>query len=134
RVKTLPVMRGILTRCCESVFLPSAESVQPVQSCVAGNLESISGAAHGLQIAWIFRVRLDFLTDTAHVDIHRARSNKAGVAPNRIEEVVAAEDAARMPRQIVEQPEFGGGRSCELAANLQLHGARVNNNLFKAND
>ena len=99
-----------------------------------GQFEAIAGAAHGLKIARILRVDLDFLTDAAHIDIDGAGRDEARIAPDRVEKVVAAEDAAGMARQIVEQPEFRGSGGGELAADLQLHGAGVDDDLFKADD
>ena len=55
-----------------------------------GKLETIAGSAHGFQVARIFRIDLDLLTDAAHIHVHRARGDKAGVAPNGVQQVVAA--------------------------------------------
>ena len=84
-----------------------------------GQFEAIAGAAHGLEIARILRVDLDFLTDAAHIDIDRAGRDKAGVAPDGVEQVIAAEDAAGMAGEVVEQAKLGGSGGGELAADLQ---------------
>ena len=96
--------------------------------------EAIAGAAHGFQVARILRIDLDLLTDAAHIDIDGAGSDKARIAPDGVEQVVAAEDAAGMAREVVEQAKLGGGGGGQLAADLQLHGAGVDDDLFKADD
>src|ERR1700751_2083638 len=73
-----------------------------------GNLKPIARSAYGLEIARIFGIDFDFLTDAAHVNVHRARRNKARIAPHGVEKVVAAEDPAGVPRQVVKQPELRG--------------------------
>src|SRR5579863_5771884 len=71
------------------------------------NLEAVAGAAHRLQVPRILRIDLDFLTDAAHINVHRARRHKARIAPHRIQQMVAAEYSSRMPRQVIQQPELG---------------------------
>jgi len=61
-----------------------------------GELEAIAGAAHGLQIARILRIDLDLLTNAANIDVYRAGRDKARVAPDGVEQAIAAEDAARV--------------------------------------
>src|SRR6201987_2573347 len=90
-----------------------------------GNLEAIARSAYGLEIARIFGIDFDFLTDAAHINVHRTRRNKACIAPHGVEKVIAAEAPARMARQVVEQPELGGRGGGQLAAHLELHCVRV---------
>src|SRR5665213_3979167 len=70
----------------------------------------------------------------AHIHIHRTRRNKSRIAPNRIQQVIAAEYPAWVARQVVKQAKLRGSRSGELTAHRQLHGARVDDDLFKAED
>jgi hypothetical protein len=99
-----------------------------------GKLEAVAGAAHRFQVARILRIDLDLLTDAAHINVDRTRSDEAGIAPDGVEQVVAAEDPAGMARQVVQQPELGGRGGGQLAAHLQLHGVGVDDDLFKADD
>ncbi len=86
------------------------------RSFAFGQLEAIAGSTHRLQVARILRIDLDFLTDAPHININRAGSDKARIAPDRVQQVVAAENPARMARQIIEQPELGRRGGGQLAA------------------
>ena len=102
--------------------------------CRLWNLETVAGPAHGLKIARDFGVGLDLLADAADVDIDGARRDEAGVAPDGVEEVVAAEDAAGMTGEIVEQAELGGGGGDEFAVDAKLHGAGVDLDVFEPDE
>src|SRR5580693_6342354 len=69
-----------------------------------GGLEAVTGAAHGFQVAWILRIRLDFFTDPAHVHVYRPRSHVRSVAPNRIQQMIAGKYAAQVACKVIEQP------------------------------
>ena len=97
-----------------------------------GNFESISCPAHGSKITRRLRVGLNFFPDAANVDVDRTRRDEAGIAPDCVEEVIAAEDTAGMTREIVEQPELGGGGGHQLTIDAQLHGAGINLDVFEA--
>ena len=62
-----------------------------------------------LEVARVFRIRLDLFANAAHVDIHRTRGDVGGVAPDRIEQLVAGKHAADVAGEIIEQAELGGG-------------------------
>src|ERR1700733_11632873 len=85
------------------------------------NLEAITGPANGFEIAGIFWIGLDLLADAANVDIDRARSDIRRVAPNGVEQVVAAEDTSCMTGEIIEQAEFGGRSGDGSAAHGKDH-------------
>src|ERR1017187_4890452 len=99
-----------------------------------GHLETIPGAAHCLQVTRIFRIALGFLTNKPHIDMHRKRRNKSRIAPNRIQQVIAAEYPAWVACQVIKQAKLRGSRSGELTAHRQMHGDRVDDDLFKAED
>src|SRR5271170_5058813 len=74
--------------------------------CQPGYLKTITRAAHGLEVAWALRIGFDFLTDTPHIHIDRPGGHEASIAPDRIQQVVATENPARMPGKIVQQPKL----------------------------
>src|SRR5208337_3358522 len=97
-----------------------------------GKFEAVAGAAPRHEIVRILRINLDFLADASHIDVARARSDETGIAPNGVEQVIAAEDPAGLARQVVQQAEFGGSGGDQLAAHSQLHGVGVDDDVFKA--
>lgn len=99
-----------------------------------GHFETVPSTADGLQIARVFGVVLDLFANTADVDIDRTGRDKAGVAPDGIEQMVAAEDAAGMAGEIVEQAELSGSGGSDLSPNLELHRAGVDDDVIKSND
>src|ERR1700722_3052209 len=56
-----------------------------------GNLKPIPSSSHSFQIPRVLWVDLDFLTDTAHVYVHRPGRDKARIPPNRVQQVIPAE-------------------------------------------
>src|SRR5580658_9443548 len=96
-----------------------------------GNLEAVACAADGLEVARIFGIGFDFFADAADVDVDGTRGDEAGITPDGVEEVIAAEDAAGMAGEVVEEAEFSGGGSGESAAHAELHGAGVDLDVFK---
>src|ERR1700732_1615262 len=67
-----------------------------------GGLEAVARAAHGFQVARVFRVGFDFFADAANVNIHRARRHIGSIAPDRIQKMIAGENAAEMAREIIQ--------------------------------
>src|SRR5271157_2220765 len=55
-----------------------------------GNFETVAGAADRLEVAGILRVGFDFLPDATDINIHGAGSHVGGVAPDGVEQMVAA--------------------------------------------
>ena len=98
------------------------------------NFKTVACSTYSLQIARTFRIRFNFLTDTAHIDIDRAGSYKARVAPDGIKQMIPAEDTARVPGKIIEEPEFGSGGGSQLPPHLELHGAGIDYYFLKADD
>src|ERR1700686_2409316 len=88
-------------------------------------LETVAGAAHGLEIARVLGVGLDFLADAADVDVDRARSDVGGVAPDGVKKVIAAEHASLVAREIIEQAEFRRSGSNHVSAPSEGHGRMV---------
>src|ERR1700722_16155216 len=97
-----------------------------------GHLEAVACSAHCLEVAGVLGVGLDLLPDAPHVDIDGTGRDEAGIAPDRIEQMVAAEDAAGVAGQIVQQAKLCRGGGGELAAHLELHGAGVDEDLVEA--
>src|SRR5580704_10868993 len=99
-----------------------------------GNLEAIPSTAHGFKIARRLGVSLDLFANPANVNVDRARGDKASVAPHGVQQMVAAEDPARMAGQIVQKAELGGRRRDQLAVHPELHRAGVDFNVFELDD
>src|SRR6185437_11425097 len=97
-----------------------------------GHLEAVARPTHCLEVTRALRVALDLLTDTPDIDIDRARRHEAGISPDRIQQVVAAEDAPRMPRKIVKQTELRSRGGGQLTANLELHRAGIDDDFLEA--
>jgi hypothetical protein len=93
------------------------------------NLEAVARAAHGFEIARIFRVRFDLLPDTADVNIDGPRCHVGSVAPHRIQQMVAGKDATKVAGEVIEQAEFRGGGGNGLPANGQDHGGGVDGDI-----
>ena len=116
--KTLPVTVRLQWRIAVDGGLLDEQSTSgPLPTCLnsLGHLEAVARPAHCLQITRVLRIALDLLTDTPHIDIDRARRHEACIAPHRIQQMVAAEDAPRMPRQVVQQAELRSRRGRQLA-------------------
>jgi hypothetical protein len=90
-----------------------------------GSLEAVAGAAHGLKVARIFRVRFDFLADAADVHVDRARGHIGSIAPNGIEKMIAGENTAEVTGKVIEQTELGGGSRNGLSADGEGHSGGV---------
>src|SRR5271157_4443997 len=88
-------------------------------------LEAVTRAAHGLKIARVFGIGLNFFADAADVNIDRARSDVRGVAPNGIEKMIAGKDATKMAGEIIEQAKLGGSGRDGLSANGENHGGGI---------
>src|ERR1017187_8264844 len=93
------------------------------------DLEAIAGAPDRLQVTRILRIRFDFFPDAAYINVDGTRSDVRCVTPDRIEQLVARENAPSVPHEVIEQAEFGGGSRDLFAANCQGHGGRINVNL-----
>ena len=97
-----------------------------------GTFKTIARAAHGLQVTRRFSVVLDLFANAPDIHIDGTWCHKARIAPHGIQQLVAAEDSSRVPRQVVEQAELGRGGGDQLAADTQLHGATINLDLADA--
>ena len=98
------------------------------------DFETVARAANGLEVARIFRIHLDFLTDASHINVDGARSYEAGIAPYCIEEVVTAEDASGVTGEVIQEAKLGGGGGCQFATDLQLHSIGVDDDFFEADN
>ena len=67
------------------------------------SLKEIAGPAHRFQMDGVFRVDFDFFPQPPDVYVHAARRDEAFRAPDRVEELVAGEDAVGPRRQVIEQ-------------------------------
>src|SRR6202044_2027917 len=113
-------------RCLTSFFsLRLSHFRKLTSSRLLWSLKAITSSAHGFEIAWIFRGRFDFFPDAAYVDVDWARRYIGGVAPNRIEQMIAGKHAAQVTGEIIEEAKFGRGGGNGLSANRQYHGGRI---------
>src|ERR1700686_1576776 len=118
-------MRSRIAAVAAITIRKTARSLKNMRSFTCSSfrgLESVAGAAHGLQITRVLGVGLDFFADATNVDVDRARSDVGGVAPDGIEQMVATENAPRMAGEVVEQAELGGGGGNRIAAHGEGHG------------
>lgn len=90
-----------------------------------GRLEAIAGATHGLKVTRILGIGFDFFPNAANVDIDGSRGHVGGIAPDGIEKVIAAEDAALVTGEIIEQAELGSGGRDHTATNGKRHGGGI---------
>src|SRR5260370_20127806 len=90
------------------------------------NLKTIPCPAHGAQITRIFRIALNFLTQLAHVNVHRTGRDKLRLSPNGVKNLVAGENSAGMACKIVEQTKLCSRSRNGLAAHSQQHGSGIN--------
>src|SRR5215470_18959443 len=96
-------------------------------------LEKIPGAAHSFQVGRVFRIGLDFLTKPAHVNVHTARRDEAIGAPDRIQQLVASENAVRSRGQIIEKAELQGAEDHGFSGMGDAVGRRINGELSNFN-
>src|SRR5258708_35734233 len=68
--------------------------------------EQIGRAPDGFQMDGVFRIRFDFFTQAANVNVHAARRNESIRSPDRIEQLIAGKDAVWARSEVIEQPEF----------------------------
>src|SRR5215471_19429472 len=89
-------------------------------------LEKIPGAAHSFQVGRVFRIGLDFLTKPAHVNVHAARRDEPIRAPDRIQQLVASENAVRSRGQIIEKAELQSAEDHRFSRMGNPVGRRIN--------
>src|ERR1700758_2651203 len=107
-----PIMTSRIAAVAAITIRKTARSLKKMRSFTCSSfrgLETVAGAAHSLQITRVLGIGLDFFTNASNVDVDRARRDVRCVAPDRIEEMVATENAPRMAGEVVEQAELGGG-------------------------
>src|SRR5204862_7554601 len=80
--------------------------------------EAVADAANGQQVLRLARVALELLAEVAHVDVDRARLPIGGIAPERPEQHLAAEDAAGARDEGAQELEFDVGELHRLAGDL----------------
>src|SRR5580700_184828 len=71
--------------------------------------EVVAGAPDRLQVSGFCWVQLDELADSSDMHVYRAWGHEASIAPNRIENLIAAEDAPLVPHEIFDQANLSGG-------------------------
>src|ERR1700691_1176456 len=91
------------------------------QALSASGFEPVADSAHRFQIAGMPGIALDFLPQTAHEDIDRARGHERPFFPYRVKQLVAGKDASPMPGQIFEEPEFADRRKDCLSLHAHSH-------------
>src|SRR5579872_3722987 len=127
--QALPIMTSRMTAVAAMTIRKTASSLKKMRffnvssSAILSlrGLEAVAGAAHGFQVAGIFRVGLDFFADAPDVHIDGARSHVGGIAPDGVEKVITREDASLVAGEEVEQAELGGGSGNHAAADGEGH-------------
>src|ERR1041385_4458245 len=82
-------------------------------------LESIAGAAYGFEIARVLGIDFNLCAELAHVDIDRARGDEGSLAPDRVQDLIAGEDAPGVLGKVMQQAELGGSRCHQCAPDGQ---------------
>src|SRR5277367_858662 len=95
-----------------------------------GDLETVPRAADRLQVARIFGIGFDFFPNASHIDVDRPWCDVSRIPPDRIEELIAREDATCVTHEVIKQTEFSRGGRHLLAANGQSHSGRIDVNVF----
>jgi len=105
-----------------SHFLPTLGAL--TRELSLRSLEAVACAANSFKIAGFFRVRFDF----SRMRQHRRRPSAGShtkCRANRIQKMIARENAAEMAREVIEQTKLGGGGRDGLPANGQHHGGGI---------
>src|SRR5579862_792493 len=89
---------------------------QPPRAAPSRSSEPVSGASNGQDVARLFGLGLELLTQVANVDVDRARVAIRAVAPDRAQQLLAVEQPAGIRHQRIEQLEL---------RKRQLHGRPV---------
>src|SRR4051812_32015132 len=75
----------------------------------SSGLQAIPEAAHGDDMARIGSVDFDLGAQAAHMDVDQATVTEVVVAPDLVEQRLAAEHLARILRELAQQTELGLG-------------------------
>src|SRR5208282_2736992 len=71
-------------------------------------------------------IGFDFLPQTPHKDVDRARGHKRPFFPDGIEQLVAGKDTSPVPGQVFEEPKLSHGSEYRPARDAHGHGSDVN--------
>src|SRR5579862_2117121 len=66
------------------------------------NLKAVSRTTNRAQVTRILRIQFNFFPNAADVNVHRTRRHIGSIAPHRIEQLIAGEDATNVPGKIVQ--------------------------------
>src|SRR5262245_45161220 len=92
-------------------------------------LEDIAGTTHGLQIAWITRIALDFPAQPRHLHIDIA---DVAAEPRRLRQFLARHRLSRLLRQYRQETGLGGGEVNNGVAAEQFAAREVETKIAKA--
>src|SRR5258708_6726267 len=96
--------------------------------------KTVSRAAHSFQIPGTFGIVLNFFPQLSYIHIHRAWTDERSLSPNRVQYLVASEDAAGVLRQVMQQTKLSSRGGDRIASDAQGHSVSVNFQLARADD
>src|SRR5579862_1724854 len=94
----------------------------------------ISHAVYGAEMYGAGRIFLQFLAKLENVVVDRASGGIVLVAPNFVEQFVAANDPIRILHEELEGLEFLGGQNYDLAIAFDFHFLEVGGNAIEADE
>ena len=95
-------------------------------------LELVAHAPNCAQVAWPRGVYIDLLTESAHVNCHRATVTTVAVVPDVLEELLAREALLGMRGEEVEKVELFGGEMQLYSITHSLSQMRTNHEITHA--
>src|SRR5580765_6744074 len=93
-------------------------------------LEAVTDAVARLDERVLRRARVDLLAQPPDADVHGAVAVRRPAAPDSLQQLVAARNAAAVLRERVEEPELGRCQLGALVVDEGLHRARVDPQLL----
>src|SRR6266516_382950 len=118
-----------------SVLVPTANLCKArhgdLQTSAQSTYKLVTSAVYRENEAGFFWFRLDFLAQRDDVCINRASSRKAVIAPDILEQTIAAEGLSLMAKKVFEQLEFLGRKIQLFAGARDLATAQINFNVTK---
>src|SRR5271155_3231611 len=93
-----------------------------VSAAASLRFERITGAPHGLQVAWVARVGLDLAAQPGHLHLDVA---DVAAELRRLRQILARSGLARPRREAQQQRRLGAGQTHDLAAAKQLGAGEI---------
>ncbi len=117
---------AMTTRAARNILQEDATLHVSAASSRLGDFEAVARSAYRLQVARLVRILLNFLTNTAHIDVDRAAVSRSGYRATRRRAIGRGVKTRPGWRgKIFQQPKFGSRGLGKLTADHQGHAAAV---------